>query len=190
MRDALPNASFIGFTATPIESQDRNTRAVFGDYIDTYDILRAVEDDFTVRIYYEGRLAELKLSKTEKPKIDPEFEEITEDQEESQKQKLRTKWTALEAMVGTKKRIGLVAEDLVEHFEARLEVMDGKAMIVCMSRRICVDMYNALTAIKPEWHETDDDKGVIKIVMSGSASDKVEWQPHIRNKQRRVDISK
>ncbi|MCH7954375.1 MAG: type I restriction endonuclease subunit R [Candidatus Marinimicrobia bacterium] len=190
MRDALPNASFIGFTGTPIESQDRNTRAVFGDYIDTYDILRAVEDDFTVRIYYEGRLAELKLSKTEKPKIDPEFEEITEDQEESQKQKLRTKWTALEAMVGTKKRIGLVAEDLVEHFEARLEVMDGKAMIVCMSRRICVDMYNALTAIKPEWHETDDDKGVIKIVMSGSASDKVEWQPHIRNKQRRVDISK
>ncbi len=190
MHDALPNASFIGFTATPIESTDRSTPAVFGDYIDKYDILQAVEDRATVRIYYEGRLAKIELREEEKPKIDPEFEEITEGEEESEKQRLRTKWAALEAMVGTEKRIGLVANDLVNHVEKRLAVMDGKAMIVCMSRRICVDMYNAIAKFCPEWHNHDDDKGIIKIVMSGAASDKVEWQPHIRNKARRETLAK
>lgn len=190
MHDALPNASFIGFTGTPIESDDRSTPAVFGDYIDKYDILRAVEDGTTVPIFYEGRLAKIDLQEQEKPKIDPEFEEITEGEEESDKQKLRTKWAALEAMVGTEKRIALVAQDLVNHFEGRLSAMDGKAMVVCMSRRICVDMYNAITKLRPDWHSDDDDKGVLKIVMSGSASDHTDWQPHIRSKPRREALAK
>jgi len=190
MHDALPNASFIGFTGTPIERDDRSTPAVFGDYIDKYDILRAVEDKFTVPIFYEGRLAKIDLREEEKPKIDPEFEEITEGEEESEKQKLRTKWAALEAMVGTEKRIALVAEDLVHHFEDRLLALDGKAMVVCMSRRICVDMYNAIVKLRPNWHSDDDDKGVLKIVMSGSASDRAEWQPHIRSKPRREALAK
>ena len=137
MRDALPNASFIGFTGTPIEGADRSTPAVFGDYIDVYDIQRAVEDGATVRIYYEGRLAKIELKEEERPNIDPQFEEVTEGQEEESKRKLMSKWARLEAMVGAEKRIGLVAEDLVNHFERRQEVMNGKAMIVCMSRRIC-----------------------------------------------------
>ena len=190
MHDALPNASFIGFTGTPIEREDRSTPAVFGDYIDKYDILRAVEDEFTVPIYYEGRLAKIELREEEKPKINPEFEEITEGEEESEKQKLRTKWAALEAMVGTEKRIALVAEDLVHHFERRLAVMDGKAMIVCMSRRICVDMYEAIVKLSPDWYSEDDHKGVLKVVMSGSASDPGEWQPHIRSKLRREALAK
>lgn len=190
MHDALPQASFIGFTGTPIERHDRSTPAVFGDYIDKYDILRSVEDNATVPIFYEGRLAKIDLQEEEKPKIDPEFEEITEGEEESEKQKLRTKWAALEAMVGTEKRIALVAQDLVQHFEQRLSALDGKAMIVCMSRRICVDMYNALIKLRPDWHNNDDDKGAIKIVMSGSASDRTEWQPHIRSKQRREALAK
>jgi len=190
MHDALPNASFIGFTGTPIERDDRSTPAVFGDYIDKYDILRAVEDGATVPIYYEGRLAKIDLREDEKPRIDPEFEEITEGEEETEKQKLKTKWAALESMVGTEKRIALVAEDLVKHFEGRLSALDGKAMVVCMSRRICVDMYNAIIKLRPEWHSDDDDKGIIKIVMSGSASDRAEWQPHIRSKLRREEIAK
>jgi type I restriction enzyme R subunit len=197
MHDALPNASFIGFTGTPIERDDRSTPAVFGDYIDKYDILRAVEDGATVPIFYEGRLAKIDLREEEKPTIDPEFEEITEGEEESYKQKLRTKWAALEAMVGTEKRISLVAEDLVHHFEDRLLALDGKAMVVCMSRRICVDMYNAICVgadghppLRPDWHSEDDDKGVLKIVMSGSASDRAEWQPHIRSKPRREALAK
>lgn len=190
MHDALPNASFIGFTATPIESSDRSTPAVFGDYIDKYDILQAVEDGATVRIYYESRLAKIELLEEEKPNIDPEFEEITEGEEESEKQKLRTKWAALEAMVGTDKRIALVAEDLVNHFEGRVTAMDGKAMIVCMSRRICVAMYHAIVKLRPDWHSDDDDKGVLKIVMSGSASDRAGWQPHIRSKPRREALAK
>lgn len=190
MHDALPNASFIGFTGTPIERDDRSTPAVFGDYIDKYDILRAVEDEFTVPIYYEGRLAKIDLREDEKPKIDPEFEEITEGEEESDKQKLRTKWAALEAMVGTEKRIALVSEDLVNHFEKRLTALDGKAMIVCMSRRICVDMYNVIVKLRPDWHSNDDDKGMLKIVMSGSASDRAEWQPHIRSKPRRETLAR
>jgi type I restriction enzyme R subunit len=190
LRDALPNASFVGFTATPLEIGDKSTPAVFGDYIDVYDIQRAVEDGATVRIYYEGRLAKLELKEEERPKIDPDFEEVTEGEEETTREKLKTKWARMEAMVGTEKRIGLIADDIVDHFERRLEVMDGKAMIVCMSRRICVDLYNAITKLRPEWHNEDDDKGVIKVVMTGSASDRLEWQPHIRNKLRREALAK
>ncbi len=190
MRDALPNASFIGFTGTPIELADKNTPAVFGNYISIYDIQRAVEDGATVRIYYEARLAKLELKADERPKIDPEFEEVTEGEEQTTKEKLKRKWAQLEAMVGTEKRIGLVAKDIVEHFDNRLGSMDGKGMIVCMSRRICVDLYNALIKLRPEWHSEDDDKGFLKVVMTGSASDPVEWQQHIRNKNRREKLAK
>ena len=190
LHDALPNASFIGFTGTPIESDDRSTPAVFGEYIDKYDIFRAVEDGATVPIYYENRLARIELVESEKPRIDPEFEEITEGEEETGRQKLRSKWAALEAMVGAEKRIALVAEDLVAHYEARLEVMDGKAMIVCMSRRIAVDTYQAIRKLRPDWHADDDTAGKVKIVMSGSASDHMDWQPHIRNKAGREALAK
>ncbi|HET6674885.1 MAG TPA: type I restriction endonuclease subunit R, partial [Nitrospiraceae bacterium] len=188
LRDALPNASFIGFTGTPIELGDKSTPAVFGNYIDKYDILRSVEDRATVPIYYESRLAKLELNEDEKPRLDPEFEEITEGEEDDGKQKLKTKWAALEAMVGTEKRLGLVARDLVEHFEERL-VMEGKGMIVCMSRRICVDLYNEIVKLRPEWHSDDDATGQIKIVMSGSASDVAAWQPHIRTKKAREALA-
>jgi len=190
MRDALPNASFIGFTGTPIELTDKNTRAVFGDYISIYDIQRAVQDGATVPIYYESRLAKLELSESERPRLDAEFEEVTEGEEVEHKEKLKTKWAQLEALVGTEKRLKLIAQDFVNHFERRLEAMDGKAMVVCMSRRICVDLYNAIVAIRPNWHHEDDDKGAIKVVMTGSASDPVEWQPHIRNKARREALAK
>ena len=190
LRDALPKASFVGFTATPLEIGDRSTPAVFGDYIDVYDILRAVEDGATVRIYYEGRLAKLELKEEERPKIDPDFEEVTEEEDIPTKEKLKTKWARMEAMVGTEKRIGLIAKDINQHFPRRLEAMDGKAMIVCMSRRICVDLYNALVKLRPEWRSEDDEKGAIKIVMTGSASDNIEWQPHIRNKPRREFLAK
>ncbi len=188
IRDALPNASFIGFTGTPIELSDRNTRAVFGDYISIYDIQQAVEDGATVRIYYEGRLAKIDLNEDEKPHIDPDFEEVTEGEEETVKHKVKTKWARIEAMVGTEKRVALVADDIVKHFEQRLETLDGKGMIVCMSRRICVDLYNAVIKLRPEWHNDDDDKGILKVVMTGSATDPLGFQPHIRNKARREDI--
>ena len=175
-RDALPNASFIGFTGTPIELADKNTPAVFGNYISVYDIQRAVEDGATVRIYYEARLAKIELKEEERPKIDPEFEEVTEGEEISVKEKLKRKWAQLEAMVGTGKRIGLVAKDIVKHFDNRLEAMDGKGMIVCMSRRICVDLYNALINLRPKWGHEEDAQGFLKVVMTGSASDPVEWQ--------------
>jgi type I restriction enzyme R subunit len=190
MRDALPHASFIGFTGTPIEKTDANTRAVFGDYISIYDIQRAVEDKATVPIYYESRLAKLELKSSEKPKIDPDFEEATEGEESAHKEKLKSKWAALEAIVGADKRVGLIADDLVKHWEARLEVMDGKAMIVCMSRRICVEIYDALTKLRPAWHHKDDAKGTVKIIMTGSATDPVAWQEHIRNKPRREELAK
>ena len=190
MRDALPKASFIGFTGTPIEKGDKNTQAVFGDYIDVYDILQSKEDKATVPIYYEARLAKIDLKPEERPKIDPNFEEVTEDAEESTKESLRRKWAQLEAMVGTDKRIGLVAEDLVKHWEARYAAMEGKAMVVCMSRRICVELYKAIQKLRPKWHNEDDEKGVMKIVMSGSASDKLEWQQHIRSKARREELAK
>jgi len=185
MRDALPNASFIGFTGTPLEREDRSTRSVFGDYISVYDIQRAVEDKATVPIYYESRLAKLDLPDELKPRIDEEFEEVTEGEEIERKEKLKSKWAQLEAVVGAEKRLRLVAQDIVEHFERRLEAMDGKAMVVCMSRRICVDLYNEIVRLRSDWHHEDDDKGQIKIVMTGSASDPLDWQPHIRNKQRR-----
>jgi type I restriction enzyme R subunit len=190
MRDALPKASFIGFTGTPIESGDKNTQAVFGDYIDVYDILQSREDKATVPIYYEARLAKIDLKPEERPKIDPNFEEVTEDAEESTKENLRRKWAQLEAMVGTDKRIALVAEDLVKHWEARYDAMEGKAMVVCMSRRICVELYKAIQKLRPDWHHDDDDKGTMKIVMSGSASDTLDWQKHIRSKKRREELAK
>ena len=194
LRDSLPNASFIGFTGTPIEKTDANTRAVFGDYISIYDIQRAVADKATVPIYYESRVAKLGLNASELPKIDEEFEEITEGEELSRKEKLKTKWAALEALVGNPKRIDLVAADLVKHYERRLEAMEGKAMIVCMSRRICVEMYNAIIKLRPEWSSgpNDDDTGkscVAKIVMTGSAEDGPDWQQHIRNKEKRRKLA-
>jgi type I restriction enzyme R subunit len=189
MREALPNASFIGFTGTPIELTDKNTRAVFGDYISIYDIERAVKDGATVPIYYESRLAKLELKEEERPKIDPDFEEATEGEEVEHKEKLKTKWAQLETLVGTEKRLNLIAQDMVNHYEQRLEAMEGKAMIVCMSRRICVDLYNAITSIRRDWHNREDSKGIIKIVMTGSASDPLEWQDHIRTKQRREKLA-
>ncbi len=190
MRESLPNASFVGFTGTPIELEDRNTRAVFGDYISVYDIQRAVEDGATVPIYYESRLAKLDLKDEEKPRLDEEFEEATEGEEVARKERLKTRWAALEAVVGTEKRLSLIARDLVAHFEARLEAMDGKAMVVCMSRRICVDLHDAIVKLRPEWHAPEDGKGLIKIVMTGSAADAAEWQPHIRNKPRREVLAR
>lgn len=190
MRDSLPNASFIGFTGTPIEQTDANTRAVFGDYVSIYDIQQAVEDGATVKIYYEGRLAKLELDEKEKPKIDPDFDEVTEGEELEKKEKLKTKWAALEAIVGTEKRVGLVAQDIVDHFEKRQEAIDGKAMIVAMSRRICVDLYNAIIKLRPNWHSEDDKGGVIKIVMTGNATDPLDWQRHVRTKARREDLAK
>ncbi|HOD48177.1 MAG: type I restriction endonuclease subunit R [Opitutaceae bacterium] len=197
LRDALPGASFIGFTGTPIEKTDANTRAVFGDYISIYDIQRAVTDQATVPIYYESRIAKLGLNTSELPKLDAEFEEITEGEESTRKEKLKTKWAALEALVGDPKRLALVAADLVAHFEKRSEANNGKAMIVCMSRRICVDLYAALTKLRPEWASAKDDdseaeKGkacVVKVVMTGSADDGPGWQPHIRNKERRRKLA-
>ncbi|MDP3114372.1 MAG: type I restriction endonuclease subunit R [Candidatus Cloacimonadaceae bacterium] len=190
MRDALPNASFIGFTGTPIELTDANTRAVFGDYISIYDIEQAVRDGSTVPIYYESRLAMLELDEAQKPTIDDEFEEVTESEEFDSKEKLKTKWATLESLVGSEHRLQKIAEDLVKHFENRQDVLAGKAMIVCMSRRICVELYKAIIALRPNWHNDEDGQGTIKIVMTGSASDPVEWQKHIRSKTRREELGK
>ena len=190
LRDALPHAGFIGFTGTPIEASDRSTPAIFGDYIDIYDIQRAVEDGATVRIYYEGRLAKLALDEKEKPKLDPEFEEVTEGAEATVKAELKSKWARLEAMVGAQKRIALIAQDVVDHFERRYEALGGKVMFVCMSRRICVDLYNAIAQLRPDWIDPDDDAGSLKVVMTGSAADPIEWQPHIGNKARREALAK
>jgi type I restriction enzyme R subunit len=189
MRDALPNASFVGFTGTPIEQTDANTRAVFGDYISVYDIQRAVVDGATVPIYYEGRLAKLTLRDAERPRIDADFEEATEGEEVERKEKLKSRWAQLEAVVGSENRLKLVARDLVSHFEDRLAAMDGKAMIVVMSRRIAVSLYRELIALRPVWHSDGDDDGALKVVMTGSASDPLDWQPHIRNKKRREDLA-
>ena len=189
MRDALPNASFIGFTGTPIEGTDHDTRNVFGDYISIYDIQRAVEDGATVPIYYESRLAKIELDENEKPHVDPEFEEVTEGEEERLKERLKSKWAQLEALVGTEKRLALVTDDFITHFEERLDALDGKAMVVCMSRRICVDLYNAIVEKRPNWHGEDDKQGFIKVVMTGEASEDESWQPHIRNKARREELA-
>jgi type I restriction enzyme R subunit len=190
MREALPNASFIGFTGTPIESADKSTRAVFGDNISVYDIQRAVADGATVPIYYESRLAKLELKEAEKPTIDPQFEEVTEGEETERKEKLKSKWAQLEAVVGSEHRLRLIAKDLVDHFENRLVPLDGKAMIVCMSRRICVELYREIAALRPAWHHNDDDKGSLKVIMTGSASDPLPWQDHVRNKPRREALAK
>jgi type I restriction enzyme R subunit len=232
MRDALPNASFIGFTGTPIELTDKNTRAVFGDYISVYDIQRAVEDGATVPIFYESRLAKLSLDEDQRAVIDDEFEEVTEQEEASRRERLKSRWAALEAVVGDAKRVRLIAEDIVRHFERRLESLKGKAMIVCMSRRICVAMYNAIKALRPTWAsgssdegedgdtpagsparasviagasraaergvtwsppggsapptggDADDLGGQMKVIMTGSAADPLDWQDHIRSKKR------
>ncbi len=185
MRDALPNASFIGFTGTPIENTDKNTQAVFGDYIDVYDIQQAVEDGATVRIFYENRLAKINLKEDEKPRVDEEFEELTESEEQTDRQKLKSRWARLEAIVGNEHRLELIANDIVNHFESRNEALDGKAMIVCMSRRICVDLYAQIIKIRPDWHSDDDADGTIKVVMTGSSSDPLSFQPHVRNKAKR-----
>ena len=190
MRDALPNASFIGFTGTPIDLADANTRAVFGDHISVYDIQRAVEDGATVPIYYESRLARLALDQRERPTIDAGVEEVTEGEEIDRREKLKTKWAQLEAIVGAEKRVALVARDIVEHFENRQEAMDGKAMVVCMSRRICIDLYRELARLRPAWHDDDDGGGALKVVMTGKAADPPEWQQHIRNKPRREALAK
>ena len=189
MRDALPNASFIGFTGTPIEKTDANTCAVFGDYISVYDIQRAVVDGATVPIYYESRLAKLELKASQRPKIDPEFEEATEGEEVERKEKLKSRWAQLEAVVGSDNRVKLIARDLVDHFENRLSTMEGKAMVVCMSRRICVELYREIAALRPQWHGDTDELGSMKVIMTGSASDPMEWQGHIRNKKRREDMA-
>ncbi|MEQ8189332.1 MAG: type I restriction endonuclease subunit R [Candidatus Eremiobacterota bacterium] len=189
MRDALPNASYIGFTGTPIEAGDKSTPAVFGDYIDIYDIEQAVKDGSTVRIYYESRLAELNLKEEEKPKIDPEFELVTEGEEVERKEKLKSRWARLEAIVGSEQRIKQIASDIVTHFENKLNILEGKGMIVCMSRRICIDLYKEIIKLRPEWHNKDDDKGIIKVIMTGSATDPEHWQEHIRNNPRRKAIS-
>lgn len=188
LRDALPHASFIGFTGTPIESNDRNTQAVFGNYVDVYDIQQAVIDKATVPIYYESRLAKVHFAEDEKVQLDDRFEELTEGEELTQRQQLRAKWTRLEAIVGNPNRVKKIAEDLVNHFEQRNSVLDGKAMIVCMSRRICVEVYEAIIKLRPNWHSDEDDKGTIKVVMTGSSSDELKMQPHIRNKPRRKAI--
>ncbi len=189
IRDALPNASFIGFTGTPIELEDANTRAVFGDYISIYDIQRSVNDGATVPIYYESRLANLTLDESARPSIDPDFEEATEGEEIERKERLKSKWAQQEALVGAKPRLKQVAQDIVEHFEQRLEVLDGKAMIVCMSRRICVELYEQLIQLRPDWRGDEDSAGKVKVVMTGSASDPSDWQQHIRNKGRRETLA-
>ena len=190
LRDALPNASFIGFTGTPIEQEDVNTPAVFGEYIDVYDINRGVEDGATVPIYYESRLARIELDEDEKPKLDDEVAELTEDEAQSEQEKLKRRWAKVEAVVGAEKRLAMVAKDLVEHFENRVVGMAGKAMIVCMSRRICVALYDQIVKLRPAWHSEDDDSGVLKIVMTGAASDPKEWQQHVGGKARRELLAK
>ena len=190
MRDALPNASFIGFTGTPVESADANTRAVFGDYISVYDIEDSVADGATVPIYYESRLAELGIDEAQRPTIDDEFEEVTEGEEAERSERLKTRWAQLEAVVGAERRLGLVAADIVEHFERRLDALDGKAMVVAMSRRICVELYDEIVRLRPGWHHGDDAEGAVKVVMTGSAADPPEWQPHIRSKAGREALAR
>jgi type I restriction enzyme R subunit len=188
MRDALPNASFIGFTGTPIEKEDKNTQAVFGNYVDVYDIQQAVEDGATVRIFYESRLAKIELSAGDQKILDERVEEITEADELTEKQKSFARWTSKEAVVGSQNRIKQVAGDIVHHFEQRISAADGKGLIVCMSRRICVALHKEIIKLRPQWYSPEDDQGTIKIVMTGSASDPLDWQEHIRNKDRRKTI--
>lgn len=190
LRDALPNASFIGFTGTPIEATDVNTPAVFGHYIDIYDISRAVEDGATVPIYYESRLARIELDDDETPHIDAEIEELLEGEDEASAERTKQKWSTVEMLVGSPRRLTMVASDLVQHFEDRVTALDGKAMVVCMSRRICVALYDEIRKLRPDWHSDDDNAGSMKIVMTGAAFDPPEWQRHIGNKSRRDLLAK
>ena len=179
LRDALPNATFVGFTGTPVSSTDHDTRAVFGEYIHVYDMQQAKEDGATVAIYYESRLAKLRLKDEDLPSIDDEVDELAEDEEESQQAKLKSRWAALEKIVGAEPRVASVAADLVAHFEERNQAQTGKAMVVAMSREICVHLYNEIIRLRPDWHDPDPEEGAIKIVMTGSASDKALLRPHI-----------
>ena len=184
LRDALPSASFIGFTGTPIAMDDKDTRAVFGDYVSIYDIQDAVDDGATVPIYYESRLAKLDILQDKIEALNDDVDEVLEDEEElSAKEKVKSHWAALEKLVGAEPRIEQVAQDLVSHFEARTSAFPGKGMIVAMSREICVDLYNAIITLRPDWHNDDIEKGTIKIVMTGSAADKAKFQPHIHSKK-------
>jgi type I restriction enzyme R subunit len=179
LRDALPNATFVAFTGTPIASKDKDTRAVFGDYVDIYDIEQAVKDKATVPIYYESRLVKLEMDSGATETIDAEVEELTEDEEERAREQRKSRWAALEKLVGTAPRIATVAEDLVKHFEARQDAMQGKALTVCMSREVCVQLYDAIVKLRPAWHDPDPENGAIKVVMTGSASDRDSLRPHI-----------
>ncbi|MDD5298200.1 MAG: type I restriction endonuclease subunit R [Rhodocyclaceae bacterium] len=190
LRDALPNATFVAFTGTPVSSEDRDTRAVFGDYIHVYDMQQAKEDGATVAIYFESRLAKLGLKEAELPQVDEEVDELAEDEEESQQAKLKSRWAALEKIVGAEPRIASVAADLVAHFEERNKAQTGKAMVVAMSREICVHLYNEIVRLRPEWHDADPEKGAVKIVMTGSASDKPLLRPHIYSAQVKKRLEK
>ncbi len=190
LRDALPNATFVAFTGTPVSSEDRDTRAVFGDYISVYDMQQAKEDGATVAIYYESRLAKLRLKDEDLPLIDDEVDELAEDEEESTQSKLKSRWAALEKVVGAEPRVASVAADLVAHFEERNKAQTGKAMVVAMSRDICVHLYNEITKLRPDWHDADPEKGAIKVVMTGSASDKALLRPHIYSSQIKKRLEK
>ncbi len=188
LRDALPNATFVGFTGTPVASTDKNTQMVFGNYIDVYDMTQAVADGSTVKIYYESRIIPLNLPQN--LDLDEAYNDITEDQEEDVKQRLKSKWSRIEALAGAKPRVEALAKDIIQHFETRQQAMKGKGMIVTMSRRIAVDLYDEIIRLKPEWHSDDDDKGVIKVVMTGSSSDPTSFQRHIGPKKRRNLLEK
>ena len=188
MRESLPNASYIGFTGTPVESTDRNTKATFGEYVDIYDIQQAVQDGATVPIYYESRVAKINFEEQKKLELDAAFEELTETEELTNQQKLKARWSGIEAVIGSKPRLEKIAEDLIHHFEKRTAVLEGKGMIVCMSRRICVELYHAIIKLRPQWHQSYDDKGAIKVIMTGSSADVADFQPHVRNKERRKAI--
>jgi type I restriction enzyme R subunit len=190
LRDALPNATFVAFTGTPVSSTDRDTRSVFGEYIHVYDMQQAQEDGATVAIYYESRLAKLGLNEGELSHLDDEVDELAEDEEESQQAKLKSHWAALEKVVGAEPRIASVATDLVAHFEERNNTQDGKAMVVAMSREICVHLYNEIIRLRPDWHSDDPEQGTIKIVMTGSASDKALLRPHIYSSQVKKRLEK
>ena len=190
LRDALPNATFVAFTGTPVSSEDRDTRAVFGDYIHVYDMQQAKEDGATVAIYFESRLAKLALKAEDLPQLDAEVDELAEDEEEDQQARLKSRWTALEKIVGAEPRISSVAADLVAHFEERNKAQTGKAMVIAMSREICVHLYNEIIKLRPDWHDPDPEKGAIKVVMTGSASDKALLRPHIYSAQVKKRLEK
>ncbi|MEZ5305526.1 MAG: type I restriction endonuclease subunit R [Pyrinomonadaceae bacterium] len=196
LRQAFPNAAFIAFTGTPVEMLERDTRAVFGDYIDIYDMKQAQEDGATVAILYENRFTKLNLTEEEKPKLDDQIEELTEDEEESERARSHSRWAALEKVVGAEQRLKKIAKDFVDHFETRQTEMSkttagrGKAMFVCMGREICVRLYDEIIALRPDWHDPDPKKGVLKVIMTGSSSDKARLQPHIYPKQVKKDLEK